>query len=178
MITRIKNIWNDFVRSGLGGEIDRTYLRRVKFANALSFLGILTLLGFGLARMISGHYLIGLADMSAGCFMVLNLITLRFSKKVMLASSLGTGVLLGLILFLFITGGVDRTGIYWIYFFPVISFFLYGIRGGLIWMAILYASILSLQVVSRTRGIPLAYDLGTTIHMLASLLIESALVCY
>jgi len=64
MVTRLKNIWDDFVSSGLGEEIDRTYLRRVKFANALSFLGVLTLLGFGAARMISGDYPIGLADLA------------------------------------------------------------------------------------------------------------------
>ncbi len=178
MVTQLEKIWNDFVSSGLGEVVDRTYLRRIKFANALSFLGILTLLGFGTDRIISGYYLIGLTDLAVGCFMILNLIVLRFSKNVMLASSLGTGCLLGLILFLFITGGANRTGIYWIYFFPVISFFLYGIRWGLIWMGILYISILGLQLASRTRGIFVAYDFGTTIHMLASLLIESALVCY
>jgi PAS domain S-box-containing protein len=178
MVTQIKNIWNDFVSSGLGEEVDRIYLRRIKFANALSFWGILTLLGFGTVRMISGDHLIGLADLAVGGFMILNLIVLRFSKKVMLASSLGTGCLLILILFLFITGGADRTGIYWIYFFPVVSFFLYGIRGGFIWMGILYISILGLQVASWGRVISLAYDFGTTIQVLASLLMESALVCY
>ncbi|MDQ7798283.1 MAG: ATP-binding protein [Candidatus Edwardsbacteria bacterium] len=178
MIRQLNNIWSDFVSSGLGEEIDRTYLRRVKFANALSFLGVLTLLGFGTARMISGDYPIGLADLAVGIFMVLNLIFLRLSKKVMLASSLGVGCLLVLILFLYVSGGVNRTGIYWIYFFPVVSFFLYGMKGGLIWMAILYISILGLQVAAHAGGIPVAYDVGTSTHMLASLMLESALVCY
>lgn len=178
MITQIKNIWDDFVLSGLGGEVDRAYLRRVKFVNALSFFGILTLLSFGAARIISKDYLIGLADVAVGGFMMLNLLLLRLSKKATLACALGTGCLLVLVLFLYVSGGVNRTGIYWIYFFPVVSFFLYGIRGGLIWMAILYILILGLQATAQAGGIPLAYDVGTSIHMLASLLVESALVCY
>jgi PAS domain-containing protein len=45
-------------------------------------------------------------------------------------------------------------------------------------MAVLYISILGLQVAARAGGIPMAYDAGTSTHMLASLLMESALVCY
>lgn len=174
----LKDIWNGFVRGGLGENSDHSYARRVKFANAFSFLGILTLLGFGTARILSRQYLIGWVDIGGGFFIILNLFLLRVKKDVLQASLLGTSGLLAVILFLFLTGGVNKTGIYWIYFFPVISFFLFGKKGGFVWLGILYTAVLAIQLLNYFGIIQAAYDFGTTVQMLASLFLESSLVYY
>jgi PAS domain S-box-containing protein len=174
-----KALWLDFITSGLKGkEHSRAYLRRVKFTNALSLFGICTLIAFGLLRLTSGIYWVGLVDLLLALVLASNLVFLRFSGNLLAVTSLGLLGLLGLVLFLFITGGAGGTGILWIYFFPVSAFFLTGVRGGIVWMAVLYGSVLSLYGLSALGLIRLYYSLATGGQMLASLLLELLMVFY
>ncbi|HBE73265.1 MAG TPA: hypothetical protein DDW31_04120 [candidate division Zixibacteria bacterium] len=174
----ITRLWQNFITSGLSGERPRTYLRRVKFTNALSLFGICTLLGFGAIRLAHGSYLVGAVDLLLLLVLASNLVFLRFSGNLMAVSSVGLVGLLGLVLFLFITGGAGGTGILWIYFFPVSAFFLTGVRGGIAWMAVLYGSVLFLYGLSALGSIRLHYSISTGAQMLASLLLESLMVFY
>ncbi len=174
----LKAIWKNFVTSGFGPERSRTFLRRVKYTNALSLFGIVFLFGFGATRLLSGQAVVGAVDLGLGLLLCANLVILRRTGNVGLSSSFGTVGLLGLILFLYATGGVGGTGIFWAYFFPVTIFYLFGLRGGLSWLAILYAGILLLALLARAGAVVLFYSLSTTLQMLASLLLESAMVMF
>lgn len=178
MIRAMQNLWRDFITSGLAGERPRTYLRRVKFTNALSLFGIATLLGFGILRLAQGEYLVGTVDLLLLAVLAANLAYLRLSGNLMAVSSVGLVGLLGLVLFLFVTGGSGGTGILWIYFFPVSAFFLTGVRGGIAWMAVLYGSVLCLYGAEWLVLVSLYYPVSTGAQMLASLLLESLMVFY
>lgn len=175
---RIKNIWLDFIVSGMESDYPRAILRRVKFTNALSLFGIITLLAFGTLRLLTGKMMVGAADLFMALILGANLAYLRLSRNLNLSTTLGLAALLGLILFLFITGGSNSTGIFWIYFFPVSVFFLSGMRGGLVWMAILYAALFILYAFSWLDLIRLHYPLGVGLQIMASLLLETLMVFY
>lgn len=174
----LQKIWDNIISSGFGPDKSRTFLRRVKFTNALSLFGICFCFGFGIVRISTGQLTVGAVDLLLGILLSANLVILRRTGNVGLTSSLGVTGLLGLIFFLYITGGVGGTGIFWFYFFPVSIFFLLGVRNGLIWLAILYALILLLCLLSRAGVVTLFYSFATTIQMLASLLLESVMVMF
>jgi PAS domain S-box-containing protein len=170
--------WNDFILSGFNSRERPALLRKVKFTNALSLFGIVTLLCFGFTRLIVGYTMVGVVDLLTGAFLASNLVLLRIKKNVVLSSSIGIVGLLGLILFLFVSGGVHGTGIYWFYFFPVTVFFLQGKRGGVIWMIVIYSATFFLHVFDYFHLIKLAYAFTVTVQMLASLLLESVMIYY
>ncbi|MBU2595129.1 MAG: PAS domain S-box protein [Candidatus Edwardsbacteria bacterium] len=178
IIAWVKNTWNDFIIGGLDGIANRSALRRTKFLNVFSFLGIVYLTTTGTARLDQGHGVLGFVDLTAAAFWFLNLLLLRITKKITLTCFLGVAGFLTLLLFLFITGGVNGSGIYWLYFFPVIAFFLFGKRGGFAWMSILFALVLGLYLMAHFKLIIIAYTPNATFQMLASLFLESAMVFY
>ena len=178
LLARLTSIWLDFATCGFGPDKPRTYLRRVKFINALSIFGIIFLFGFGTIRLTTGHYMVGMVDVLLGAILISNLVFLRVSGNVGLVSNIGITGLMGLITFLFVTGGVGGTGIFWCYFLPVTAFFLLGVRGGIVWVAVLYLNVLSLYGFSALGSLRLYYTFVTTIQMLASLLLEAVMVLY
>lgn len=178
IISRLKNIWNDFIIGGLDSVADRPALRRAKFLNVFSLLAIVYLTTIGTARLAQGHGVVGFVDLSTAVLFCLNLLLLRVTKKIPLTCFLGLAVLLALLLFLFMTGGANGTGIYWLCFFPVVAFFLFGKRGGFVWMSILFALVLGLYLMAYFKLIIIAYSPNATLQMLASLFLESAMVFY
>jgi len=178
IIAWLKNTWNDFIIGGLEGIADRSALRRTKFLNVFSFFGIVYLTTTGTARMDQGHWVLGFIDLAVAAFWFLNLLLLRITKKITLTCFLGVAGFLTLLLFLFITGGVNGSGIYWLYFFPVIAFFLFGKRGGTAWMSILFALVLGLHLMAHFKLIIITYTPSATLQVLASLFLETAMVFY
>lgn len=178
IIAWLRNIWINFVIGGLPGIEDRPALRKAKFLNVFSLLGIVFISFLGAARLDQGHGALGFADIVAAVFWLINLLVLRITGKISLACSLGVAGFLVLLLFLFITGGANGSGIYWLYFFPVVAFFLLGRKGGLAWMAILLASVLGLHLMARFNLATMAYSLNATLQMADGLLMESAMIYY
>ncbi|WP_029520109.1 GGDEF domain-containing protein [Persephonella sp. IF05-L8] len=89
---------------------------------------------------------------------LLSLLYMRITKKVNVAENL---ILIGLyILFIviIIDGGLEKTGIYWIFVFPFVSFFLKGNRVGLLWNIMVLGTILMLLYLSQKNIISIAYS--------------------
>ena len=175
---KLRSLWLDFIVSGVESDYPRALLRRIKFINALSLFGIVTLIVFGSLRLLSGDILLGSVDILLALFLAANLIYLRLTRSLNLSTAIGLTGLLCLILFLFITGGNQGTGIFWLYFFPVTAFFLAGMRLGFLWMALLYGSMFALYVFSWLDLVRLYYPLGIGLQIMASLLLETLMVFY
>lgn len=174
----LKVMWMAFVTSGLGTDHPRTFLRRVIFINTLSLFGICYLLGFGVIRLAAGQMIVGAVDVALGLFLITNLVLLRRTGEVGLITALNVAGLFALILFLYITGGIGGTGIFWVYFLPLVIFYLFGVRGGLVWSAVLFGAFLVLALLAMAGVLDLYYSFGVTAQMLASLLLESAIVLF
>ena len=174
----LKRLWLNFVSSGFGPEHSRTFLRRVKFSNTLSLFGLLFLFSFGVIRMVTGQYLLAAVDIFLGLILTSNLLLLRRAGKVGFTSSFGSAGVLLFLFFLFITGGTGGTGLFWFYFYPVLIFFLFEVRIGLVWMAALYLGMGVLCFVQSAGLMRLFYPFSTTAQMMASLLLESIMVFF
>lgn len=105
---------------------------RLKY-EALTILSVLGI-GGGLALtfvdFMSLHPIAGAADISAALLLAINLIYLKNSANVTLASVAGFTIVLALTLMAFFTAGAPM--LFWIYMFPWLAFFLFGLRTGMI----------------------------------------------
>jgi diguanylate cyclase (GGDEF)-like protein len=100
---------------------------------ALSILSLLGIVG-GIAMTFmdydQGRRVIALADGVAVCLFSLNLVYLYRKRNMTVASALGFAILLALILFSFLIAGAPT--LFWLYMFPWLAFFLFGLRVGTI----------------------------------------------
>ncbi|MES0372532.1 MAG: PAS domain S-box protein, partial [Mariprofundaceae bacterium] len=60
--------------------------------------------------------------------------------------------------YLFISGGADETGIYWLFIFPFAAFFLKGVHFGLLWVVAFFLLNALLVLTASYTGIPLVYS--------------------
>jgi len=89
---------------------------------------------------------------------VLNLLLLKVSKNVKLSEDI---ILFGMILLLsaiLIHGGYSRTGIYWIFTYPLLAFFLKGNKVGFLWNSLFLITIFLLMILDHMGIIPIAFS--------------------
>lgn len=171
-------LWSNFITSGFGPDCSRSFMRRVKFINAMSLFGFCFLCGFGIIRLITGHFLVGSLEIALGALLVADLVVLRRTGNVGLIIGISIIGLMSLFMYLYITGGIGGTGIFWIYFLPLLFFYLFRVRAGLAWLAVLYTLFLALALLQHVGAIDLYYSFATTLQMLASLSLESLIVLF
>lgn len=174
----LPTLWNNIITSGFGPDRPRSFMRRVKFINALSLFGLCFCFGFGALRLATGQFLVGAVDVALGVLLVVNLVILRRTGSVGLVTNLNVSGLIVLVMFLFVSGGSGGTGIFWSYFLPLVIFYLFGVRGGLSWMAAIFLLYLSLSLLDHAGALSLFYSFATIMQMLAILLLESLIVLF
>ncbi|WP_456384747.1 GGDEF domain-containing protein [Persephonella sp.] len=109
------------------------------------------------------HYVSGDTTMSAFEALIatgalFNLLLLKVSGNVRLSEDF---ILFGMILLLsavLIHGGYEKTGIYWIYTFPLVSFFLKGNKTGFIWNGAFFVIAAVIVYLSYAGVVPIAYS--------------------
>jgi len=85
-------------------------------------------------------------------------IVLRLYNNIKLAENLILFGLILLIIAIIVNGGYERTGIYWIYTFPILSLFLKGNKEGVIWNIVLMFVISLLVYLNMRKVVPIAYS--------------------
>jgi len=174
----MRSLWDSFIGGGFPADTPRAMMRRVKFTNALSLFGILFLLGIGTLRLAQSRWLVGSVDLATAAMLLANLLLLRRLRRVMMSSAVGTAGLFLLVVFLYASGIAGVYSIVWSYFFPVTAFFLFGRRGGWLWIGLLYLTILAIAFLNAAGAVRGYYSLPVTVYFLASLLLETVMVSY
>lgn len=121
--------------------------RQVAFINSCSIVGISALLGFGLSRVLSGD-VNGWIEVIIGIIGVLNVLYLRKDYDLKRASAVILFFMALALAFLFVDGGIAGTGIFWIFTFPILSFFLCDEKTGLLWNIGLLSILALISVLS------------------------------
>ncbi len=80
--------------------------------------------------------------------------------------------------YLFMTGGVDGTGIYWAFIFPFVAYFLKGVQQGLIWSVIFFLVNALFVVFSLMMHVSVPYSLETLQRALLVYLLVAAFAYY
>lgn len=139
--------WN-YIYSGK--EWDPAQSRQVSFINSFSFIGIVASVGFGAYRIVMGD-VGGWAEIVLGFIAVLNVWYLRKSFNANRASGVLLFLMAAMVAFLFVDGGIADTGLYWVFTFPVLAFFLFDDVIGLRWNVGLLV-LLSLISIAKFLG--------------------------
>lgn len=134
-----------------GKDWDPVQSRQVSFINSFSFIGVLSAIGFGVYRAAIGETG-GLVEVVIGLIGALNVWHLRRSFNTDRASWIVLLLMVGMIAFLFVDGGIAGTGLYWAFTFPVLAFFLFDDTVGLLWNL---ALLMVLAVISLAKVVGL-----------------------
>lgn len=174
----ILSLWLKYLLAFLEGVDDPSLSRRIKFAVAFTLIGSLTQVAFGFLRIRQGQWLFAAADLLLASYLLGTLALLRRQRRPLLYIPVGLAGLFLFLMFLFATGGANGLGLSWLYFFPVTAFFLCGRQGGIKWMGIMFLSMFGLYLLQYLRLISPYYPFATGLQIIASLMVEAAMVYY
>lgn len=116
---------------------------------AYASLGCILIFIYGIFNLYYGKTIVGIVELIVSvCLLVLNTYKILIQKKVSLPANLIILVTYALSAYLFLTGGLFNTGIFWIFVFPPFYFFSKGSRKGLICFLILLFGLAGLYALS------------------------------
>ncbi|PIE34079.1 hypothetical protein CSA56_09225 [candidate division KSB3 bacterium] len=171
----IHRVWRNFLTSGR--KQDKNFReRRFVFLNSFLLVALLSLMSFGLIHLVAGTQSTGMVEVACGGIALAILIFLRRTGDLELSCSLLLFLILLVLGFLLLTGGMQHTGIYWFYVYPTTAFFLKGRRQGIIWLLSLFILTILLTLLHRQGYFPtFPYSVVEVRQMLASLFVVSLL---
>ncbi|MFC2104760.1 histidine kinase dimerization/phospho-acceptor domain-containing protein, partial [Bacteroidota bacterium] len=139
---RLFSLINNIITSNIQGGYESEPIRKAVTINLFSFIGLFFMLFYAFESMVLNDFkhaimLIIFALITLGLF-----IFLRITKKYIIASHAIILMMIGLNLYLLISGGEENTGILWLYVFPILCLFTIGIRIGIIYIAFLLLGVI------------------------------------
>jgi PAS domain S-box-containing protein len=138
--------------------------------NVYSVLGFLALVVFGVLHiMVEGNAELGRLEVASGAVIALNAVGLRLTHNVALTRTFFLFALQAVLLAMLITGGIQGTGIFWMFAFPMVAFFLTGQKTGMWWISSLYLMILAVVGLSEFSLIHIPYTLIDLRQLIVSL---------
>jgi len=120
-----------------------------------SFIGIFFLFYFGLYNILYNIRWLGAFELLMATFVTLNLLILWFFDNYRLAATIFLSLLFVTLIILIRTGGIYGTGIFWIFLFPIVAFFLAKPRQALIWSMLLLFYLFAVLLKKSIKGLPL-----------------------
>jgi signal transduction histidine kinase/CheY-like chemotaxis protein len=127
------------------GEVlsfEEIYKRKL-FSN-LIIPGIIILLTFGLHHLFNHIFLEGCLDLIASLWLIFSVLWLRKMKKGLVIYRTNATLLGLLFLFLVAKGGTGGNKIFWVFSYPLITFYTLGIFEGLFWTTTIFTFILGI----------------------------------
>jgi len=151
---------------------------RKSLCMAVSGLAATVIACFSINYMFHGQLMRGLTEavMAVLCVGVTLMVWRTNRTRGPTSFLMAVGALL--LTFLLITGGTGGTGIYWIYFYPLLAFHLAGRRGGLFWTTV-FVGVVALAVLLHLWGyIPFFYEIKIICFAFFSFGITVILSCF
>lgn len=166
----LSRLWTDLMHSGLT-PTRHDVSRRVFIVNVYSLLAILSLSLFGTLHVLFESPLLGYLELTGAGVFAMNMWGLRIVRNVSLARTLLLATILVLLAVMLLTGGTEGTGIFWLFVFPVSTFFLTDKKQGWMWMIGLFGMVLLLAGLARVSWLDLYYPFTTLRQLLVTLLV-------
>ncbi|MDQ7005067.1 MAG: ATP-binding protein [Ghiorsea sp.] len=144
-------------------EEHRPYEYRIQLVNVMLVLSIIVLSFFSMVHLYLGHNLMAIFQISLASiytFTYFNpLKNVRYEHKESIVV-MGTTILFW---FLFLDGGIESTGIYWVPFFPFLVFAVAGLQSGKSWVVLFGLGLVTIEVLDELELIALKYSHQETI---------------
>lgn len=157
MSKALVRLWEWYVSGGMPDVSTSDTKKIVHFINIFSLTGTIAVFLFGLLNFSTGDRFVGTVELVLGVLAFSNALLMRRTRHPELAANVLLGIVLVLMIVLLITGGVDRTGIYWFPLFPTMAFFLRGKKAGVLWYLALMACSLATLLLFQMNVLSLAY---------------------
>lgn len=170
---RSRKLLNDILTSGMHGDSSSPLMRRVRFTNVFAFTTAVALFVFAGVNLSKGNLLAFSVETGSALFGVAVMASLRRSGNIDRSQTLLLADIAVIMAFLFTTGGIARTGIFWWYTFPVAAFFIKGRKKGWYWIAgLLFYGIL-VKIFGESIGISVPFDFSILRQFMASFIVLS-----
>jgi len=143
-----------------------------------TLLGISILLIFGCLHLKYGKPELGFWELSISVLSIISLLIYRKTSNFCLISRVIFILMLMLFLTLIITGGFKGNGIFWIYTYPFLIFFLREKKAALNWNLLFVLCIVFLQILAYLGIIKLFYSYETILEALVAYLVISFLTYF
>ncbi len=145
---------------------------RSRYVRAASVIGLTVGLLFSVYNIVTpGLMVLGLTELAAALLLVAPAVVMSHQpSRVAVAETLlllSAAVIFGALI---VTGGVQGTGLFWVYTVPFLAFFLKGERGG--WaFSLAFLGVAVVYLLGISPGLPGVYhfSLGVSVHFLLSL---------
>ncbi|PKM45600.1 MAG: hypothetical protein CVV05_04885 [Gammaproteobacteria bacterium HGW-Gammaproteobacteria-1] len=161
-----------------GGEQDRatrTY-RLIFFHNATSLVGLAAALLLLPVNLFLGHEAIAGALALVILASLHNLHAVRRQERIERANVLTLAALLPLFVILVADGGIEGSGPYWLGLYPLVTFFVAGLRAGLAWNAFFLLLLVGMTLL-RANGAAFIAPSTLQMSLLSAAYVFFALFC-
>src|SRR6266536_1201772 len=125
---------------------------------AYSLLAVISLAIFGALHVANGELAIGYIEMVGSVLILANLGLMWMTGNEVITRDVFLLLVLIYLGVMLITGGIEHTGIFWYFVFPVIAFFLTDKRRGIWWMGALVAVTCAIWLLAATGVTHIDYD--------------------
>ncbi|WP_456403039.1 GGDEF domain-containing protein [Persephonella sp.] len=154
-----KNL-KQIIYSYIYSPVSETDIDKIRLINSFTIVGAAALYIFAFLHYTIGDYEIAFFEFFIATGGVINTILLKLSdgRTIRLSEDF---ILIGMMILLIgivIHGGIANTAIFWIFTYPLISFFLKGKKVGLVWNILLIFVIISLSILDKFGIVPIPYE--------------------
>jgi PAS domain S-box-containing protein len=140
------------------GKAPRRLLYKYILLHSINIAGIINLFVFGTVALFLHLHPLAIIDYSAGLLLLGNTVYLHLSGRTERASEITICVGFALLLYLFVTGGLNHTGHLWLFVCPPASSYLLGYKKGLLVSAgLLFVSLASVYALQAFSPIAPVY---------------------
>lgn len=157
---------------------DPYFIMRLQSVLVLSFLAIVALFIFGLINLGFHAEVAGYYELIAAAALMVNLLALIKWGKIGFSSNIILCLLVPLLFYLMHSGGIDGSGIIWLFVLPPTAFYLTGLRWGVIWMGIMASGLLISAYLQASGVMSSAYDLIFLRQLAICLLMVTIIIYY
>ncbi len=140
---------------------DGEFKIRKKALVLFSLMAALFLGGFGYYNYAFGLRSLGILEIFSALLISTNLVYFFFSKNYKVSSTFYLLIVTVVFLALLVTGGINKTGIFWLYLYPIITTFLEEPRRALIWNVLFLLLIVLVFIANYFGLIKVPYDAVT-----------------
>jgi len=168
-----KAFMKDLLTSGIPGDFSSPFLRRVRFTNVFGYTTTFALLVFAVLNLARDNHLAFIVETAAALFGVFIMMSLRKTRDLDRAQTLLLADITAIMIFLYATGGIADTGIFWWFTYPVAAFFITGRRKGWYWIAGIMVLGVVLKAFGGSIGIHVPYSFPVLRQFGASFLVVS-----
>ncbi|MBU1078500.1 MAG: bifunctional diguanylate cyclase/phosphodiesterase [Spirochaetes bacterium] len=156
----IKKVWKNYISSNLDLKNERSEVTLQENSIYIySFLGIIMLFINGTINLLIKNNTLTLLEAGLIIILIFNILYFKITKNSRVSGSVILINSIILVSILYFTGGINNTGILWVFFFPVIALFLKGKRTGFIWIVIYTFSLFIITLLHLFGSIRLPYSL-------------------